>query len=184
MSWTTFPAWRKLARRSSRLPVGKHQNLMPYLQKSTKQEELSCCINSHGSFSQSEMKAKFHSGSKMSLLLISTSEMTTGDHVTTTEVFPSSPLPVIFWPVCNSIVSHLEQDPHLFPESQVGFLASRGTVDMIFAARQLQEKCLEQTTELYTTAVDSTKAYDTVNKYGPWKIMKKFGCPNKTVTVV
>jgi len=28
MSWTIFPAWRKLTRRSNRCPVGKHQDLM------------------------------------------------------------------------------------------------------------------------------------------------------------
>ena len=35
---------------------------------------------------------------------------------------------------------YLEQG--LYPESQCGFKQDRGTVDMIFAARQLQEKCL------------------------------------------
>ena len=39
----------------------------------------------------------------------------------------------------NLLLQHLEQD--LFPESQCGFRAGRGTEDMIFAARQLQEKC-------------------------------------------
>ena len=33
---------------------------------------------------------------------------------------------------------HLEKG--LLPESQCGFRAGRGTVDMIFATRQLQEK--------------------------------------------
>lgn len=32
----------------------------------------------------------------------------------------------------------------LLPESQCGFRAGRGTADMIFVARQLQEKCREQ----------------------------------------
>ena len=39
----------------------------------------------------------------------------------------------------NRLIQHLEQDPPILPESQCGFQASRGTVDMIFAARQLQE---------------------------------------------
>ncbi|XP_063593800.1 uncharacterized protein LOC134770746 [Penaeus indicus] len=42
----------------------------------------------------------------------------------------------------NCLLEHLEQG-HL-PESQCGFRAGRGTVDMIFAAYQLQEKCMEQ----------------------------------------
>ncbi|XP_071509570.1 uncharacterized protein [Diadema antillarum] len=55
---------------------------------------------------------------------------------------------------------------------------------MIFAARQLQEKCIEQHRDLYTTFVDLTKAFDTVSREGLWKIMGKFGCPRKFITIV
>jgi len=82
----------------------------------------------------------------------------------------------------NRLVSHLEQD--LLPESQCGFREGRGTIDMIFAARQLQEKCQEQNTDLYTTFVDLTKAFDTVSREGLWKIMAKYGCPEKFITMV
>uniref|UniRef100_A0A183TG36 Reverse transcriptase domain-containing protein n=1 Tax=Schistocephalus solidus TaxID=70667 RepID=A0A183TG36_SCHSO len=67
----------------------------------------------------------------------------------------------------------------LLPESQCGFRRHRGTTDMIFAARQLQEKCQEMRTHLYTTFVDLTKAFDTVNRDGLWKVMQKFGCPER-----
>ena len=106
MSWTTFPVWRKLARRSNRCPVGKHQGLMPYLQKSTKQANLSCCKNSHSSFSQSGIRVKFHSISKTPPLFTSTSERATGNHVTITEVSPFSPSLVRFWLVCYLIASY------------------------------------------------------------------------------
>ena len=46
-----------------------------------------------------------------------------------------------------------------------------GTIDMIFTARQLQEKCQEQTVDLYMTFVDLTKAFDTVSLEEFWKIM-------------
>ena len=82
----------------------------------------------------------------------------------------------------NRLLQHLEQG--LLPESQCGFRAERGTVDMIFAARQLQEKCQEQHSDLYTTFVDLTKAFDTVSRDGLWKIMEKFGCPGKFITIV
>ena len=53
----------------------------------------------------------------------------------------------------NRLQGHLEcasedeepsQLPSLLPESQCGFRQGRGTVDMIFTVRQLQEKCREQ----------------------------------------
>ena len=74
----------------------------------------------------------------------------------------------------NRLTHHME-DGRL-PESQCGFRQGRGTVDMIFAARQLQEKFQEQHRDHYTTFVDLTKAFDTVSREGLWKIMGKFGC--------
>nr|VZI36784.1 unnamed protein product [Spirometra erinaceieuropaei] len=82
----------------------------------------------------------------------------------------------------NRLNNHLEQG--LLPESQCGFRPHRGTADMIFAARQLQEKCQEMRTYLYSTFVDLTKAFDTVNREGLWKIMQKFGCPERFTQMV
>ena len=82
----------------------------------------------------------------------------------------------------NRLNCHLENG--LLPESQCGFRKNRGTVDMIFAARQLQEKCQEQNMDLYSTYVDLTKAFDTVSRDGLWKIMYKFGCPTKFINIV
>ena len=50
------------------------------------------------------------------------------------------------------------------PESQCGFRKDRGTIDMIFTTRKLQEKSQEQTADLYTTFVDLTKAFDIVSR--------------------
>ncbi|BHF78320.1 hypothetical protein SprV_0602143300 [Sparganum proliferum] len=61
----------------------------------------------------------------------------------------------------NRLNNHLEQG--LLLESQCGFRRHRGTTDMIFAARQLQEKCQERRTHLYSTFVDLTKAFDTLH---------------------
>nr|VZI51958.1 unnamed protein product [Spirometra erinaceieuropaei] len=82
----------------------------------------------------------------------------------------------------NRLNIHLEQG--LLPESQCGFRRHRGTTDMIFVARQLQEKCQEMRTHLYSTFVDLTKAFDTVNREGLWKIMQKFGCPGRFTQMV
>nr|VZI48544.1 unnamed protein product [Spirometra erinaceieuropaei] len=62
----------------------------------------------------------------------------------------------------NRLNNHLEQG--LLPESQCGFRRHRGTTDLIFAARQLHEKCQEMRTHLYSTFVDLTKAFDAVNQ--------------------
>ncbi|BHF66057.1 hypothetical protein SprV_0200907100 [Sparganum proliferum] len=82
----------------------------------------------------------------------------------------------------NRLNNHLQQG--LLPESQCGFRRHRGTTDMIFAARQLQEKCQEMRTHLYSTFVDLTKAFDTVNREGLWKIMQKFGCSERFIEMV
>ena len=63
------------------------------------------------------------------------------------------------------------------PESQCGLRSNRGTVDMIFVLRQIQEKCREQNMGLYATFVDLTKAFDTVSRDGLWKILARLGCP-------
>ena len=54
---------------------------------------------------------------------------------------------------------------------------------MIFAACQLQKKCQEQNKQLYTMFVDLTEAFDTVSCKDLWKIMEKFGCPDKFITM-
>ena len=55
---------------------------------------------------------------------------------------------------------------------------------MVFAARQLQEKCQEQNSDLYLTNVDLIKAFDTVSREGLWQIMAKYGCPTKLIIIV
>ncbi|XP_069998486.1 uncharacterized protein [Penaeus vannamei] len=52
----------------------------------------------------------------------------------------------------------------VLPESQSGFRQGRGSVDMIFAFRQLQEKAMEQNVPLYAVFVDFMKAFDTVDR--------------------
>nr|VZI20648.1 unnamed protein product [Spirometra erinaceieuropaei] len=82
----------------------------------------------------------------------------------------------------NRLNNHLKQG--LLPESQCGFRRHRGTTDMIFAARQPQEKCQEMRTHLYSIFVDLTKAFDTVNREGLWKLMQKFGCSERFTQMV
>ena len=83
----------------------------------------------------------------------------------------------------NRLNEHFEQSG-LLSESQCGFRKARGTIDVIFTARQLQEKCQEQNMDLYMTFVDLTKAFDTISREGLWKIMAKFSCPTKSIAMV
>ena len=55
------------------------------------------------------------------------------------------------------------------PEGQCRFRSNREIVDVIFALRQIQEKCRKQIMGLYATFVDLTKAFDTVSRDGLWK---------------
>ena len=53
----------------------------------------------------------------------------------------------------------------VLPESQCGFRSSRSTIDMIFVARLLQEKCREHHRDLYIAFIDLAKAFDTINPF-------------------
>ena len=69
-------------------------------------------------------------------------------------------------------------------ESQCGFRQERSTVDMIFSLRQIQEKAIEQDQELYMVFVDFRKAFDTVDRNMPWKVLKLFGCPDHLTDII
>ncbi|KAL8603437.1 hypothetical protein ACOMHN_053104 [Nucella lapillus] len=70
--------------------------------------------------------------------------------------------------ILNRLNTHILDET--VPENQCGFRQKRGTVDMIFAARQIQEKCKEQNMDLYILFVDLTKAFYTVSRPGLWNI--------------
>ena len=55
---------------------------------------------------------------------------------------------------------------------------------MIFAGRQIQEKCREQNRDLFIMFIDLTKAFDTVNREALWRVLSKCGCPEKFVNIV
>ena len=82
----------------------------------------------------------------------------------------------------NRLSKHLLDE--IVPESQCGFRKNRGTVDMIFASRQVQEKCREQNKDLYILFVDLTKAFDTVSRPGLWNILPRLGIPPKMVKII
>ena len=54
---------------------------------------------------------------------------------------------------------------------------------MIFTLRQLQEKAVEQQRSLYIVFVDFSKAFDTVNSWTLWKVLKAYGCPESFINM-
>ena len=63
----------------------------------------------------------------------------------------------------------------VLPESQCGFRSSRSTIDVVFALRQLQEKCIEQQHPLYVAFIDLIKAFNLVSSSVLLAILRRFG---------
>ena len=83
----------------------------------------------------------------------------------------------------NRLIKHINAID-LVSESQCGFRKDRGTNDMVFSIRQLQEKCKLKGQDLYLLFIDLTKAFDTVNRAGLWCILEKIGCPQHFVGII
>ena len=72
----------------------------------------------------------------------------------------------------------------IIDETQCGFRKQRGTVDMVFVARQLQEKAREQNCQLFMCFFDLKKAYDSVPRDALWCLLGKWGFPAKMVNII
>ena len=59
----------------------------------------------------------------------------------------------------------------------------RYTTDIIFAARQVQEKCREQGRDLCLAFIDLTKAFDSLNREALCACLTRLGCPPKFVNI-
>ena len=84
--------------------------------------------------------------------------------------------------ILNRVIKHVVDD--VYPESQCGFRAGRGTIDMIFSLRQIAEKVREKNHEMYMVFVDLTKAFDTVNRTALWRVLQKLGIPENMLRVI
>ena len=72
----------------------------------------------------------------------------------------------------------------ILPESQCGFRQARGTTDMIFCARQVQEKSREQQKPRFFFFYDLEKAFDEVPRTAMWMVLRWLGCPEHFVGLV
>ena len=83
------------------------------------------------------------------------------------------------------LTRHLEHVvDFVMSESQCGYRLGCSTIDMIFVARQLQEKCHEQHQGIYMAFVDLTEVFDTVNGDLLWNILRKYGSPPTLVAIL
>ncbi|XP_076029795.1 uncharacterized protein LOC143018321 [Oratosquilla oratoria] len=64
---------------------------------------------------------------------------------------------------------------------QFGFMKGRGTMDAIFALRQVMEKYIGKQRGLYLTFIDLEKAYDRVPRSKVWRSMRSKGEKEKYV---
>ena len=78
----------------------------------------------------------------------------------------------------NRLLKHLEQGG--LPESQCRF---RETIDMILQLVNFKNNVWNNN-KTSMTFVDFTKAFDSVSRNGLWKILAKFGCPEKFVKTI
>ena len=69
-------------------------------------------------------------------------------------------------------------------DSQCGFRAGRGCVDMIFCVRQLVEKAIEHNTKVFLLFVDLRKAYDSVPRAALWCTLQRRGIPDVMIEFV
>ncbi|XP_026498876.1 uncharacterized protein LOC113402778 [Vanessa tameamea] len=67
---------------------------------------------------------------------------------------------------------------------QLGFMSGRGTMDAIFALRQLCEKYRRAHKNLHMVFIDLEKAYDRVPREVLWWALKEKGLPGKYVELV
>ena len=55
---------------------------------------------------------------------------------------------------------------------------------MVFSCRQLVEKVIEHNSKAYLLFIDLTKAYDSVPRELLWKLLAKYGVPEKMLRVL
>jgi hypothetical protein len=70
-----------------------------------------------------------------------------------------------------------------FKDSSEGLYIQTRT-ECLFNLIQVQEKCTEQNMPLYMVFVDFSQAFDTVSRVGLRKVLKKFGCTAKFISII
>ncbi|XP_059585102.1 uncharacterized protein LOC132250946 [Alligator mississippiensis] len=83
------------------------------------------------------------------------------------------------------LLNHLRPiTEEILPETHCGFQPSQGTTNMVFVARQIQEKCQKQNQELFVIFIDLTKALNSLNCEALWTTFQCLGCPLEFFTML
>eukprot|EP00399_MALV-I-05_sp_L67-4_P000160 gene160-65_t len=69
-------------------------------------------------------------------------------------------------------------------DDQNGFRRGRSTVDGIHICRRIFEKHMQAGAEVHAGFIDLTKAYDTVPRNAMWQVLRKWGVPEKLVSLI
>ena len=69
-------------------------------------------------------------------------------------------------------------------ENQAGFRANRSCNDQITTLRNIIEQSVEFNASLITCFVDFEKAFDSLNRPALWKLLRKYGLPNKFINII
>ena len=73
---------------------------------------------------------------------------------------------------------------HELPDVQAGFRKGRGTRDKIASVRWIIEKAREFQKNIYFCFIDYAKAFDCVDHYKLWKILKEMGIADHLICLL
>ena len=83
----------------------------------------------------------------------------------------------VFARIINARLQQYCETHDILPESQCGFRAGRGTLDMVFSLRVAMEVAQYKSHPFHVLFVDLVKAYDSVSRAGLWTVLQKKGIP-------
>lgn len=90
----------------------------------------------------------------------------------------------IFGRIVNGRLHEYFERHNVFPDTQCGFRAGRGTTDMIFTLRMAMELARLKSHPLWFLFVDLAKAYDSVSREGLWALLLHKGVPLHLVNLI
>ena len=81
-------------------------------------------------------------------------------------------------------LSNYSEAHGILPDKQCGFRPERSTVDMLFVVRRLQELARRRGVPLYMCFVGLQKAYDSVDRKLPWKVLARAGVSEEMIAII